>query len=71
MVDGVTGFVVDGRAVDEVGCAVTRLLDDAELRERMGLAARDRALQDFSYDRLVERLAPIAQGDLASLGTLR
>ena len=37
----------------------------------MGLAARDRAVTEFSYDRLVERLVPIARGDLASLGSLR
>jgi len=71
VVDGVTGFVVDGRAVADVGHAVRRLLDDPELRERMGLAARDRAVTEFSYDRLVERLVPIARGDLASLGSLR
>jgi phosphatidylinositol alpha-1,6-mannosyltransferase len=71
VVDGVTGFVVDGRAADEVGDAVRRLLVDRELREHMGLAARDRAVTEFSYERLVERLAPIARGDLASFGTLR
>jgi phosphatidyl-myo-inositol dimannoside synthase len=71
VVDGVTGFVVDGRVAGEVGDAVRRLLVDRDLRERMGLAARDRAITQFSYDRLVERLAPIARGDLASFGTLR
>jgi phosphatidylinositol alpha-1,6-mannosyltransferase len=69
--DGATGFVVDGRAVAEVGDALSRLCHDAELRERMGLAARDRAVTEFSYDRLVDRLAPIARGEFESLGTLR
>jgi phosphatidylinositol alpha-1,6-mannosyltransferase len=69
--DGTTGFVVDGRAVAEVGDALSRLFEDAELRERMGLAARDRAVTEFSYDRLVDQLAPIARGEFASLGTLR
>jgi hypothetical protein len=36
----------------------------------MGNAARVRAVNDFSYDRLVERLAPIASGDLARLDRL-
>ncbi|HXY94480.1 MAG TPA: glycosyltransferase family 4 protein [Acidimicrobiia bacterium] len=70
VVDGVTGLVVDGRDVTEVRRSVARLLDDDELRARMGLAARDRAVTEFSYDRLVERLAPLAAGDLTVLGGL-
>jgi phosphatidylinositol alpha-1,6-mannosyltransferase len=70
VVDGTTGFVVDGRSAREVRRAVAQLVADPELRERMGNAARVRAVNDFSYDRLVERLAPIAAGDLARLDRL-
>lgn len=70
VVDGTTGFVVDGRSAREVRRAVVQLVADPELRERMGNAARVRAVNEFSYDRLVERLAPIAAGDLAHLGQL-
>jgi hypothetical protein len=36
----------------------------------MGIAARHRAVSEFSYDFLVERLLPVAAGDLSTLGTL-
>jgi phosphatidylinositol alpha-1,6-mannosyltransferase len=70
VVDGETGFVVDGRSTREVRAAVERLVGDDELRARMGLAARDRAVSSFSYDMLVERLLPVAAGDVSSLGWL-
>jgi phosphatidylinositol alpha-1,6-mannosyltransferase len=56
--DGETGFVVD-RPEDPVAAAaaLARLLDDADLRRAMGTAARRRAEQLFSYDRLAGRLA--------------
>ena len=69
VVDGETGFVVDGHA-PAVAAALERLLHDDDLRARMGVAARARAVAEFSYDTLVARLAPIAAGDLAGLGAL-
>jgi len=67
VVDGQTGFVVDGRALDVRG-AVGALLADDDLRARMGAAARARAVMEFSYDTLASRLAPVVAGDLAGLG---
>ena len=67
VVDGETGSVVDPRSVAEVGAAIERMLGDAELRARLGAAARSRAENDFSYDALVARLAPLAAGDLSVL----
>jgi phosphatidylinositol alpha-1,6-mannosyltransferase len=56
--DGVTGIVVkqpdDHR---EVARAFTELLDDEPRRAAMGIAARERAVAEFSYDVLAERLA--------------
>jgi phosphatidylinositol alpha-1,6-mannosyltransferase len=69
VVDGETGFVVDGRALDVRG-ALAALLADSELRARMGAAARARAVAEFSYDGLAARLAPLVAGDLAGLGPL-
>jgi phosphatidylinositol alpha-1,6-mannosyltransferase len=69
VVDGETGLVVGGTAV-AVREALARLLGDDELRARMGAAARARAVAEFSYARLVARLAPIAAGDIAGLGVL-
>ena len=63
--DGVSGIVVrrpDDAA--EVAAAFTRLLDDPDLRRRMGAAGRERAVAEFSYDVLAHRLG-IALGALA------
>jgi phosphatidylinositol alpha-1,6-mannosyltransferase len=55
---GETGFVVR-RPQDPVAlaAALARLLDDAELCQAMGAAARRRAVEQFSYDHLATQLA--------------
>jgi phosphatidylinositol alpha-1,6-mannosyltransferase len=70
VVDGVTGHVVDGRSVGAVRTAIASLLDDGDGRRAMGVAARGRAVDAFSYGRLVERLAPVARGEFDRLGVL-
>jgi phosphatidyl-myo-inositol dimannoside synthase len=55
--DGTTGVVV--RRPDDprdVAAVFEQLLDDDELRARMGLAGRVRAVESFSYDVLAHRL---------------
>ena len=57
VVDGVTGRVV--RQPDEwreVADAIEGLLDDPALRASMGEASRERAVAEFSYDVLADRL---------------
>ncbi|MCX6521849.1 MAG: glycosyltransferase family 4 protein [Actinobacteria bacterium] len=55
--DGETGIVVRRpEDLDEVVAAYTTLLDDPARRHEMGLAARRRAVTEFSYDVLAERL---------------
>lgn len=62
--DGVTGIVVrhpdDVRAV---AAALEQLLDDPRGAQAMGLAGRERAVRDFSYDVLAHRLG-VALGAL-------
>jgi phosphatidylinositol alpha-1,6-mannosyltransferase len=55
--DGLTGVVLD-RPDDPrtVAAGLEPLLDDAALRERLGAAARERAVREFSYDKLAQRL---------------
>ncbi len=54
---GVTGLVVDQPDdVATVANALGRLAEDEELRTKMGLAARQRAVDDFTYDHLAGRL---------------
>ena len=55
---GVTGFVIDPPTdVQQVSVALIELLRDASMRERMGAAARARAVREFRYDVLTERLS--------------
>jgi glycosyltransferase involved in cell wall biosynthesis len=49
VVDGETGFLVPPRDQAALGAALRRLLDDRELRERLGAAARERAATRFSW----------------------
>ena len=57
VVDGVTGIVVR-RPEDPVAVAdaFETLLADPPLRTKMGVASRERALTEFSYDVLARRL---------------
>lgn len=54
-VDGVTGYNVPVRQPAALASALTRLLDDAPLRERMGAAARARYLQEFNAELMTHR----------------
>jgi hypothetical protein len=47
--DGVTGLLVPPRDVPALRTAIERLLDDAELRGRLGVAARASASNRFSW----------------------
>ena len=68
--DGETGFVVAPHDVGAARDAIARLVGEAELRDRMGEAARRRAVEAFDNDRLVARLALVARGDLSAIGPL-
>ena len=55
VVDGTTGILCDERDVAGLAGALERLLDDAELRRRMGEAARARAVEGWDAERLLLR----------------
>lgn len=50
VLDGETGILVDARNPDEVARALQTLLDNPPLRERLGKAARERALKEFTLE---------------------
>ncbi|MEV0681869.1 glycosyltransferase family 4 protein [Actinosynnema sp. NPDC050436] len=60
--DGVTGTVVDGRAVSEVAAEVVRLLEDRDLAAKMGSAGREWVARDWRWDDLAARLACLVDG---------
>ncbi|HEV2201021.1 MAG TPA: glycosyltransferase family 4 protein [Bryobacteraceae bacterium] len=62
---GEDGWLVP--AGDEAGlaCAIAHLMDDPELRQRLGRAARERVIRDYNLAANVERLAGIFRRRLA------
>jgi glycosyltransferase involved in cell wall biosynthesis len=69
--DGVTGLLVDR---SELRAAITRLLDDAELRVRLGAAGRARAIELHSWEAATGALVTVystAQVDPHSAGAER
>ena len=55
--DGITGLLVAPGSVAELTGAVRRLADDAELRHRLGKAARERAERLYAPDRYAGQLS--------------
>jgi glycosyltransferase involved in cell wall biosynthesis len=53
--DGETGLLVPPRDAPALREAVQRLLEDPELRERLGREARTRARERFGWDAVIER----------------
>ncbi len=64
VVHGETGLLVAPTSVDEIVAAVSHLLDDDAVRQRMGEAARRHVAAHFSYPefrrRLIEELSQVA-----------
>lgn len=48
--DGVTGYLVEALAPEQVAAAAGRVLDDVELRQRFAAAARERALRRYDLE---------------------
>ena len=57
-----TGIVVGGRDTDALSDSLIRLLDDAELRQRMGQAGRRHVLDNWTWDTMAARLRNVLSG---------
>ena len=55
IVQGETGFVIAPEDADGLQTALSALLDDANLRAKMGAAGRERALKEFSREKMIEQ----------------
>jgi glycosyltransferase involved in cell wall biosynthesis len=66
VVDGKTGLLFEAGNIRDLESSLRRMLADAELRARMGAAARSRALAEFSEERLVRALEECYASILAS-----
>jgi glycosyltransferase involved in cell wall biosynthesis len=56
VVDGETGILVPARDPAALRAALQRLLDDPELRRRLGAAGRQRAQERFSWAAVTEAM---------------
>jgi glycosyltransferase involved in cell wall biosynthesis len=63
--DGVTGVLVPAGDVVALRAALERLLGDAELRVRLGAAAREKAQREYSFDAAAAELAAVYDEALA------
>lgn len=63
--DGVTGLLVAPGSSHDLGGAIRHLLDDGELRSRMGAAGRKRVEESFSLDQCISRHWEICEAVLA------
>ena len=62
VVDGETGFLVKHGDVDTLANRLISLLQDADLRRRMGVAGRRRLEENYTFDRFRERLSDLLDG---------
>jgi phosphatidylinositol alpha-1,6-mannosyltransferase len=62
VLDGRTGFVVDGRSVGAVADRLIQLLTDDVLRARLGAAGRAWVERDWRWDVLADRLRNLLDG---------
>jgi glycosyltransferase involved in cell wall biosynthesis len=54
VINGINGFVVEEKNVDDLYDALRKMLSDDEMRRRMGLAAKETVYSKFTYDRQAE-----------------
>lgn len=64
--DGVHGLHVRVRDEESLAAAFTKLLRDAPLRSHMGQAARQRVLDTYSVDKVVERYEELFEGAMTA-----
>ncbi len=66
VLDGVTGLLVPPEAPGPLAEAAIRLLNDAELRHRLGEAGRARVLREFTWERMADQLSASMSGLIAT-----
>ncbi len=59
VVDGQTGLIVDPMNIDEIADSVLTLFKDPVFARQLGQQGRERALRDFTYERIARQAALI------------
>ncbi len=71
VIDGETGLLVPVDDANALANAIQRLMDDPQLRERFALAARRRAVELFSADRVGSEIVSLYRQSLDLSSTVR
>ena len=69
--DGVSGLTVPPSDPQALGAAIGRLLGDEELRGRLGSQARERAVREFSLDKMMRETVALYEEVLRERGRSR
>ncbi|MDR1219132.1 MAG: glycosyltransferase [Treponema sp.] len=69
-VDGKTGLTVPVNDADALSRAIQRLIDDGELRSRLGANARQRVYEEYSFDRMMDKVYELCE-ELANHGSTK
>jgi glycosyltransferase involved in cell wall biosynthesis len=64
--DGITGLLAEPGDAHGLADAMLRLADDAALRQRFGAAGRERAIAEFTEERMIERTLAVFEEVLCS-----
>lgn len=62
VLDGETGFLVNGNNVSEISDRLSQLLSDQDLARRMGAAGRDWVMQEWTWEQSFKRLDSLLSG---------
>ncbi|MDR0707820.1 MAG: glycosyltransferase [Treponema sp.] len=60
-VDGKTGLTVPVNDADALSVAIQRLIDDDELRGRLGANARQRVYEEYSFERMIDKVYDLCE----------
>lgn len=63
VVDGVTGYVADLDVPNDLETGLSKIVEDAELRATMALAARERVLESYEWELTARSLMEHAEGN--------
>ena len=56
---GKTAYMVEPGNIDELATAMKELVDDSELRRRLGDNARDEVIQKYTWDKHVDKILKV------------
>jgi glycosyltransferase involved in cell wall biosynthesis len=65
VLDGVTGILVEKQNVRQLADAIICLIDNPKLRATMGMAGRNRFLNQYTFDKTATKLAEVFAGALS------